>query len=229
MLNLNILKSKKILYVEDDKILLENILSIFELFFDNITIASNGSDAMNLIKKNSYDIVILDIRLGDFNGLEIASKIREKNQNTLIIITSNYQEFDDLRKSIQLGVTDYLTKPFDFNELKEVIKRCSEIFEKTNQKNELLSFNLYYDWSNKKIKNHLETIALTKNEIAFLELLLRNRGKIIEYSQINEELYNKEILSSTSLNAIKNIVFRLKKKIKYDIFENISGIGYYVK
>jgi DNA-binding response OmpR family regulator len=229
MADLKILKSKKVLYVEDDRILSENILSIFELFFDDITSASNGLDAMNLIKINSYDIAILDIRLGDFNGLEIASKIRERNDNTLIIITSNYQEFDDLRKSIQLGVTDYLTKPFDFNELKKVLEKCVEIFEKTSQKKEFLSFDLYYDWVNKQILNYFETFNLTKNEIAFLELLLKNRGKFLGYKEINLHLYNDKTSIAAAQSGIKNIVFRLKKKIKYDIFENIAGVGYCVK
>ena len=229
MSDLKILKSKKILYVESDKLLFKNILCLFELFFNDITSVQNGLDAMNLLKTNSYDIVILDIDLSDIKGLEIASKIREDDNKTLIIITSVHKEFEDLRKCIHLRVNDYLLKPFDFNELKKSIERCAVIFEKTNEKKEEISVDLFYNWSNKKIQTNNEYIDLTKKEISFLEFFLSNRGKIIKYSEINEALYNKKVLSLASQSSIKNIVFRLKKKIKKEIFQNIAGVGYCIK
>lgn len=229
MIDLKILKSKKILYVESDNVLFENILSLFKLYFDDITSAKNGLDTMNLLKTNSFDIVILDIDLSDIKGLEIASKIREKNDKTLIIVTSIHKKFEDLRKSIHLGVSDYLLKPFDFNELKRTIERCAQIFEKTNEKKELLAFDLYYDWLNKKIQTNCEIINLTKKEIVFIELLLVNKGRNLGYSEINFKLNTKKVLTSATQNGIKNIVFRLKKKLKRNIFENIAGFGYCLK
>ena len=229
MTDLKILKSKKILYVENDEILFEDILSLFKLFFDDITSVKNGLKAMHLIKKNSYDIAILDIDLPEFDGLELANKIREKDDKTLIIITSVHKKFENLRKCIHLGVSDYLIKPFNFNELKESIEKCAQVFEKTNKKKELICVDIYYNWSNKKIETNSEIINLTKNEIAFLELFLLNRGSVLEYNEINKVLHNKKNLSISTQSSIKNIVFRLKKKIKKEIFQNIAGVGYCVK
>lgn len=221
---LSILKNKKILYVEDDEVVRKSIATVLHLFFDVVTLAEDGQEAMDLLCEN-FDIVILDINLPKYNGLEIAKAIRETNDETLIFIISNYQEIQNLREAMKLGAIEYLPKPIRFDELQAVLLECANRL----CKNETHSFidNLIYNKRLKSVFKNDEEIKLTKNEILFLELVLSNQQQLISYDLITQELFNTQN-SEANLPSIKNMVLRLRKKLDTPLVESVSGVGYRV-
>lgn len=221
---LSILKSKKVLYVEDDIVIRESISKVLGIFFDDIALAIDGQEAMNLLE-NRFDVVILDLNLPKYNGLEIAKAIREKSDETLIFLISSYQETENLRDAMRLGAIDYLPKPIRFEDLKNVLSQCAIKLSK----NELKTFgdNLLYNTRLKSVFKDDEEIKLTKNEITFLELVLSNQRQLICYDLITQELFQSQN-SDANLASIKNMILRMRKKLNTPLVESVSGVGYRV-
>jgi len=221
---LSILKSKKVLYVEDDKVIRESIAKVLGIFFDDITLAIDGGEAMNLLN-NRFDIVILDLNLPKYNGLEIAREIRKQSDETLIFLISSYQETQNLRDAMKLGAIDYLPKPIRFDDLKNVLNECANKLSK----NELTTFgdNLLYNKRLKSVFKEDEEIKLTKNEIVFLELVLSNQRQLICYDLITQELFQSQN-SDANLASIKNMILRMRKKLDTPLVESVAGVGYRV-
>lgn len=222
--NLSILKNKKVLYVEDDDVIRESISKVLNLFFDDITQAKDGQEAMNLLE-SSFDVIILDLNLPKYNGIEIARAFRAKSDEVVIFIISSYQETQNLRDAMKLGAIDYLSKPMSFDELKNVLTECA----KKLSKKEIVQINdnLIYNKRLKAVFKDDNEIKLTKNEILFLELVLSNKKQLISYELITQELFNSQNYE-TNLPSIKNLILRLRKKLDIQLVDSVFGVGYRV-
>lgn len=225
MNNLNILKNKKVLYVEDDEVVRESTTLVLKLFFKDIIIAIDGEEATKISDKMLFDIVILDLKLPKVNGLEIAKKIRKRNQNCLILMISSYIEIEYLREALKIGMIDYLPKPFEFIELKKIFEECAKRFERKEYI--VLDKNLKYDYYLKIVLNEDKVITLTKNEVIFLELLIKNKNQVVSYEMISKELFNSANITN-NIPSIKNLLLRLRKKLDIKLVENVFEMGYRV-
>lgn len=111
----------KILYVEDDTTLREQFRTFFERRCDELLLASNGEEGLKLVEEHSPDIVITDIKMPVMDGLEMFEKIRIKNKEIPVLVTSAFNDQDYLLKAINLGVTRYILKPFNRTILRQII------------------------------------------------------------------------------------------------------------
>lgn len=220
--NLSILKTKKVLYVEDDAVIRESIFAVLKVFFNDITLAKDGKEAMDAIVDN-FDIAILDINLPFYNGLEIAKALRDRDDKCLIFIISSYQETNNLREAMKLGAIDFLPKPIKFDELKNVLEDCAKRFKGKDKI--YFGDNFIYDKQLKTVFKDNDEIKLTKNEIVFLELILSNKKQLMYYEIITQELFQSEN-SDTNLASIKNMLLRMRKKLNTPLVESVSGVGY---
>lgn len=217
-----LLKTKSVLYVEDDDVVRESVGNTLQYFFNDITIAKDGKEAMELLERR-FDVVILDHNLPFYNGIDIARHIRTKTDETIIFMISNYQETKLLRDAMSIGAIDYLPKPLSFDEFRNALKECAKRLEKK----ELVPLvdGYFYNKTLKSIfKNGIET-KLTKNETIFLELLVENPNQIISYELISEELFKSQN-SEANLSSIKNMILRLRRKLDTQFVENVTGLGY---
>ena len=141
-LNLNSFKSATLLYVEDDDFIRKQTSTIFKELFGNVLICEDGAKALEVYQKekNSIDIVATDIEMPNMNGIELANKIRELNQEVPIIITSAYNDEKYFKKAIDLGIGQYLKKPIKFKELSSAIE---QLLEKSSHQKQLKSANQY--------------------------------------------------------------------------------------
>lgn len=221
------LKHLKLLYVEDDMILFENTYPVLKYFFDTIYTSHDGQEALELVRLNDFDIALLDIKLPHINGIELARALREKSLHVKILMVSSYQEVDDLVASIRIGVADYIRKPFTLEELRTVLLRCANL-EAEKKILTPISVDWSYHWGLKELISVDETtMALTKAECLLLELLLNSHHKMLTYEEISLEVYGEEYQNSM-LSAIKNMMYRLRKKTGLSFAQNVSGIGYRV-
>ncbi len=110
-----------VLYVEDEEKLRDSVASYLRRFFLNVEVAIDGLDGLDKYKHNSYDLVITDIKMPNLDGLAMAYKIKEKNQNQNILIVSAYSDIDNFTTSIKLGVDGYILKPIDFEQLNSTL------------------------------------------------------------------------------------------------------------
>ncbi len=219
-----------LLYVEDDKIVRENFTEILETYFDRVITTDNGNEAFELYKQNSIDVAILDISIPGMNGLTLASKIRENDEETIILIISAYSDKEKLLKAVNLHLFGYLVKPVTHTQLDESLQKII----KSIPKRVLLDLSQNYFWHTKENTLFYNDVAvkLTKNEIIIVQTLIENRNKHLSACTIQETLFNQKDSSDTICNNTVQLISRLKKKLfkHYDtdefFIENCYGAGY---
>ena len=221
-----------LLYVEDDQVVRENFTEILETYFDRVITTDNGNEAIELYEKNSIDVAILDISIPGMNGLNVAAKIRESDDETILLIISAHSDKDKLLKAINLGLFGYLVKPVTHKQLDESLQKILQSIPKSSLLD--LSKNYFWDLKNSQLFYKDEDIKLTKNETKIIQVLIENRNKYLTACDIQESVLNQKDSSDTTCNNIVQLISRLRKKIfkhfnteEYFI-ENCYGTGYKV-
>lgn len=124
-------KSLSILYVEDDDGIRESTTNVFQNFFKNVTIAIDGLKGLEEFEKEKFDIVVTDIRMPHMDGISMIKKIKEINEEQIIIVTSAHDDSSYLMELIDLGVDGFILKPLELEKLLRVFyKTCRVIVER---------------------------------------------------------------------------------------------------
>jgi len=225
--NLKILKNAKLLYVEDDQEILEGTMEILSLFFDDITTATDGLEAVRVAKNSEFHIAIIDIMIPYKNGLEVAQEIREFNKDIVMFILSAYESVEILREALKLNMIGYLTKPFSMKSLKDTLYLCADKIKIIKPEFYKISNNSYYNGLRKIVTIENENINLTRNEIKLVELFIGNQDVVITYDLIHTAVFDDDNI--LNIIAIKNLIYRLKKKIPNINILNVADMGYIFK
>ncbi|MDK2063251.1 response regulator transcription factor [Aliarcobacter butzleri] len=220
---MNDLKNLKILYIDDESLIRENAVEYLSFYCDNVYEADNGINGLETYEKFQPDIIISDIKMPKLNGIDMVKKIRQQDKKTKIILATAFLETSYLLEAIELGLVKYLIKPITANKLLPVIKSCIEdivedksIFYITNE--------FSFDILNKTLFHKNEQIILTKKELLFLELLIKNNKRAVKYSEFNSYVWQGEMTEDSMRSIVKDI----RKKISKNIIRNLSGIGYQI-
>ena len=215
---------KKILVVEDEK----DIQNIIKAFLENeeykVETADDGLDAINLIQKNNYDLILLDIMLPKIDGFTVCEMIR-KNSNVPIIILTALTDEESQLKGFDKLADDYITKPFSMPIL---LKHIEAIFRRTNNSNENTSIlkykNIILNTENYEVYVDNQKVTLTFREYEILKLFLENQGKVFTRDNILNSIWNYDYFGDDKIvnTHIKNI----RKKLGYEYIETVRGVGY---
>lgn len=217
----------KILVVEDEEAIRKNYIIFLKMFFKEVYEADDGEKAYNLYKSEKPDIMIVDINIPKLNGLELIKKIREKDFTTKIIILTAHSDKYFLFEAIELKLIKYLVKPVSRKDLNEALDLAiNEISQYTilNIKNIQLTDEYSWNTELKELKFHNKIIDLTNKERNFLSLLLSHKNRAFNYNEIFEYVWTNEEL--ISLNSLKNLVKRLRKKLPENMISNVFNEGY---
>ncbi len=225
MKDFSVFKSLSILYAEDDLIIRESITRILNMFFKNVFVASNGNEALELYQNNKIDVLMLDYVMPNLDGYQTAKLIREFDKKIPIIIASAYTDKEKLLNAIELNLIKYLEKPILYDDLVKVFNSVVTHLEDNNLLFTKLTKDYYYFFTTKKIVTKEKEIILTKNEILFLELLLDKPNQLISKESIEENVFKE----SVDENTLRNLVYRLRKKMECDIIVTIKDLGYLIK
>ena len=215
---------KKILVVEDEK----DIQNIIKAFLENaeykVETADDGLEAINLIQKNNYDLIVLDIMLPKLDGFTVCEIIR-KNSNVPIIILTALTDEESQLKGFDKLADDYITKPFSMPVL---LKHIEAIFRRTNNSNENTSIlkykNITLNTENYEVYVDNQKVTLTFREYEILKLFLENQGKVFTRDNILNSIWNYDYFGDDKIvnTHIKNI----RKKLGYEYIETVRGVGY---
>jgi len=178
------LKKYTLLLVEDDKELLNKLQIILEIFFKEVLTAMNGEEALNTYTNKKVDMVIADYNMPIMSGYELFKKIRKINSIIPLVIISSYSDKEKLMNSIPLYLTQYLIKPIEYSTLTQTLISMVERIDDSSEEISKISDSLFYDNINKVIQNDGIAIELSKSEINTIELLLRNKNKIVSIAEI---------------------------------------------
>jgi DNA-binding response OmpR family regulator len=220
--NIKILKSLSILYAEDDLIIKDSISRILKMFFKNVLIAEDGNEALEIYQNKKPNVVMLDYVMPNLDGYQTAKIIREMNKKIPIVLVSAFTDKEKLLNAIELNLIKYLEKPILYDDLVNVLNSVISSLEENNLILSKLDENSYYSFISKKIIKNNEEIILTKNEVSFIELLLDKPNQLITKEIIENEVFKE----SVDENTLRNMIYRLRKKIDSDVIVTIKDLGY---
>lgn len=213
----NILQSKNVLYVEDDKTVRENVQEILSEFFKKVIPAQSGKEAYLKFKQEQIDLAIVDIELPGFNGLELIRRMREVRKDLPVIVVSAYTNTDYLLESVELKLDKYIVKPLTSRKLYELLMKLEKEMSETSLLH--LPLGVTIDTLKSNISFNGTTHALTYRELKMMELLSEKGG--VTYEDLHQ------LWSETpSDNAIRSFVKQLRKKLPKGLLKVRSKIGY---
>lgn len=223
-----------VLLVEDYEPLRKEMAEVLEDLVQTVTCASDGKEALSFYldaqKENKrYDLIISDIQMTQMNGVEFAKKVREINETQVIYILSAYTDKEYLLELINIGIAKFITKPIDYDELFSILHKESQKIDTTSTKDTssiLIEFAKDYIWnSDTRILTYQDNfIELTKHELLLLEFFISKQGYICSANDIAERFYTYDI--EMSERNVRNLVFKLRKKIPQECVQSIYGLGY---
>lgn len=178
--------AKKVLVVDDEKLIVKGIRFSLEQDGMEVDCAYDGEEAIEKTKENEYDVILLDVMLPKFNGMEVCQQIREFSNVPIIMLTAKSDDMDKIL-GLEYGADDYITKPFNILEVKARIKaimRRSGVKAQSEQKAKTVTFgSLKMNCESRRVYVNGKEVNLTAKEFDLLELLVFNPNKV--YSREN--------------------------------------------
>ncbi len=215
----------RILLVEDDPILGDGIKSGLLQDQYNVDWLTNGGQASQALETDSYDLLLLDLNLPVKSGLDILKDIRQNNNMLPVLILTARDATEDRVKGLDMGADDYLSKPFDLDEL---LARVRALLRRSKGRTTptLQHGRLELNPVEHTLTLSGKTIDLPPSEFNLLLLMLEDRGRVFSRGQLEENLYgwNKNVDS----NAIEVHVHHLRKKLGNELIRTIRGVGYVI-
>jgi DNA-binding response OmpR family regulator len=223
------MKKFKILYTEDDETLAFLTKDNLEQNHYEVIHCADGKSALEIFKKDNFDICVFDIMMPKMDGFELTAEIRKTNMDIPVIFLSAKTLKEDRIKGLRLGADDYLIKPFSIEELLLKI----EIFLKRSQKINILEPTMYeigkyqFDSKNFLIFNSTEKISLTQRESDLLKLFLNNKNLVLKREEILKSLWgDDDYFMGRSLDVFISRLRKILAQEKGISIENLHGIGF---
>lgn len=224
----------RILLAEDEKSLREGIKLNLEIEGYEVEEAVNGNEALKKFDNQRFNLVILDVMMPEINGFEVCEKIRLTDNETPILFLTAKDTSKDKIDGLKLGADDYLTKPFNLEELILRIKiLVKHSLKGTPEENEIGNFEFggnqinFSTFEASSFEN--KSIHLTKKETALLKLLVDRKNQVVSRQQILQYVWGYDVFPST--RTIDNFILSFRKYFEKDAknpeyFHSIRGVGY---
>lgn len=197
----------------------------------NVTLAKSVSEATDIVEKNDFALYILDLTLPDGSGYDVCKKIKSIGDRPVIFLTA-YDDEVNVVMGFDLGIDDYITKPFRLKELLVRIKSVLRRYNRTGGDATVKIKNITINTNEAKVYKNGEEIVLTAMEYRLLLILLNNRGKVLSRSQLLENIWDVEG-DFVEDNTLTVYIKRLRDKIEEDaassqIIKTVRGLGYMI-
>lgn len=223
-----------ILLAEDEENLHEALKLNLELEGYEVTSAFTGSDALKKVQEEYFNLIILDVMLPDVDGINVTETIRVQNNDVPILILSAKNTSSDRVLGLKKGADDYLTKPFN---LEELLLRVQKLIDKNKKMYEKDTVGDTYKFGDNTvdfraqeavIKNG-ERIQLSKKEAMLLKLLIENKNDVVPREKILQTVWGYNVYPTT--RTIDNFILNFRKYFEQDsrnprYFHSVRGVGY---
>ncbi|MDJ0805466.1 MAG: response regulator transcription factor [Gammaproteobacteria bacterium] len=215
----------RLLIVEDDELLGDGLQAVLQQRGHTVDWVQDGITADHALRREYYDLAILDLQLPNMSGQDILNRLRTDSKDIPVLILTARSDLDDRVNLLNSGADDYVVKPFEMDEL------CARIQALHRRNKGLASPQIRIDSLCLDPQNHSVTVDerqvnLSSREFSVLQLLMENKGRVISRAQIEEALYGwgDEVES----NAVEVHIHHLRKKLKINPIRTIRGVGYII-
>jgi DNA-binding response OmpR family regulator len=220
----------KILVVEDDRTVGQYVKRGLEEQRYHADLVDDGMEGLRLASGGRYDLIVLDLRLPEMNGLEVLRTLRDRGNTTPVLVLTAQDAVDFKVQALRSGADDYVTKPFAFEELLARVealgRRPKEILAPV-----LRVGDLELDMATREVRRAGERIELTPKEYTVLEYLMRHAGRVMSRTLITEYAWDYHFDPGT--NIVDVVINRLRKKVDsgqaQKLVHTVRGVGYVVK
>ncbi len=223
-----------ILLVEDEENLQEALKLNLELEGYEVTSAGDGAEALKRINEEYFDLIILDVMLPEIDGIGVAENVRLKNNDVPILMVSAKSSTADKVLGLKKGADDYITKPFNLEELllrvQKLINKNKRLQEKETVEERYSFGNNIIDFKAQSATNFRgEEIALSKKEAMLLKLLVENKNDVVPREKILQVVWGYNVYPTT--RTVDNFILNFRKYFESDsrnprYFHSIRGVGY---
>ena len=220
----------KILIVEDEKQMADFInLELNHEGYD-VDICYDGKQGYEKAMQTNYDIVLLDIMIPKLNGMEVCRRLRAKKNTPIIMLTAK-GDITDKVNGLDIGADDYLTKPFEIEELLARMRVILRRAQTVNESKIIQVADLKLDLEKKQVSRANKNIELTRKEYELLEYLMKNNGIVISREKIIESVWNYDFVGDTKIVDVFIRYLRSKIDEGYDkkLINTVRGFGYVIQ
>ena len=221
------MSAERILIVEDDptlrRLLRDNL--VFEGY--RVEAVADGKSAIAHVRSSAPDLVVLDLTLPDIDGMELCPVLRQSGKVPIIILSARGQKLDKI-KGLKLGADDYITKPFD---LQELLARISAVLRRSHPALERLAIGrLVIDFRSQRATSGQTPVHLTHREFELLRYLAERREKVVHREELLKEVWG-YLDTNVTTRSVDHAIVRLRKKIEPDphhplFIHTVHGDGY---
>lgn len=220
----------RILVVEDEKALAKTLKKGLSEEGYSVDVAYDGEEGRFMAETEPYDLLILDIMLPKMDGISILKSLRKQGVKTPVLMLTAKDAVSDKIKGLDTGADDYLTKPFDFEEL---LARVRALFRRKGEIKSavIIIGDLELDTASHQVKRGGREISLSAREYALLEYLAYNKGKVVTRTDISEHIYDYDFdLDSNIIDVYINFLRnKIDKGFDKKLIHTVRGAGYILK
>jgi two-component system alkaline phosphatase synthesis response regulator PhoP len=227
-------KKTSILLVEDEENLHEALKLNLELEGYEVTSAFDGAAALKAVSNEYFDLIIMDVMLPEMDGIAVTETIRLSNNDVPVLILSAKNSSADRVLGLKKGADDYLTKPFN---LEELLLRVHKLINKNKKLQDKSSLGDHYEFGNNQVDFKAqeatsfngEKIQLSKKETMLLKLLIENKNEVVPREKILQSVWGYNVYPTT--RTIDNFILNFRKYFEEDsrnprYFHSVRGVGY---
>jgi len=217
-----------VLLLEDDELFSLSLIDYLEEFANiKITHANNSTKMLELIYDNRYDLYLLDVNLPDINGIELLKEIRNSADETPSIFLTSYKDKETLTNGFLNGADDFLTKPFDMDEL---ILRINSLMKRIKKQKIITIGDVEFNFDTKEVKKEGEVLKFSLKALELFELFYQNNNAIVTKDMIINKLWStSESYSDGSIRVYVNNIKKLFTDEEIFKIANIKNIGYKIE
>lgn len=219
--------TQRILVVEDEP-QIARVLQL-ELQFEGyeVTIAHTGTDGLIAYREQSFDLVLLDIMLPGMNGLDVLKRIRTDERMTPVILLTAKGDTHDKVAGLDLGANDYITKPFEFEELLARIRSALRFSRPLQRSNIFTAGAIHVNEDARTVSYNGQTIDFTQREFDLLLHLVRHKNSVQSREQLLNAVWGFDYYGDT--NIVDVYIRYLRQKLDNHVIQTVRGVGYIVK
>jgi DNA-binding response OmpR family regulator len=210
-----------LLFLEDNIEFALHTSELLGIYFKKVFHCKNIKEALETFSEHRIDAMICDVMISGKNGLDFIQEVRKTDEKCIVCVLSAYKDEEYLLKAIPLNLTAYELKPIRYDDLMLLLKKMSaKLPQRTTAQ---ISDVLIYNFETKELLLEKKPIRLTKKELLFTELLIKSYPVPLEPQRVQRDIWESRVMSDA---AIKNMIFRLRKKVGVDFILTMQGVGY---
>lgn len=217
-----------ILVIDDESAVLDMIVDALTMAGFEVSAASDGLEALQLIRNKNFDLVVTDVNMPKLDGYQLVEKLRERDAETPVIFLTARNEKMDVTRGLKLGADDYITKPFGLEELSLRIQAILKRTKRVSRVEEVLKCGpVVLDLNRHRVSVEGKEVELSPTEFRLLGYLMENKNRVLTKHDLLDEVWGLGFLENATV--LDTFISYLRKKIHTERFSGIRtvrGIGF---